>query len=116
METQEIFKDGGEWMGKYYPKLKDVNQAILKRQTPSNSDFFVYEPGNGTHYEVLFSTYNHYGQHTVMTIINMRKSMILMQPMDLINIGYMREKLDLGEGDCYALIPLINKYFEELGR
>lgn len=113
---QTIFETGGEWMGKYYPKLKDVNEAIVKRRGPTNQDYFQYEPGNGTRYDVLFSTYNDgYGQKTVMTLVNMRKAMILTQQMDLINMGYMKEKLDLGEGDCYALIPLINFYFAELG-
>ena len=113
---QEIFKAGGVWQGMYYPKLKNVNQAICRRISPSDADYFHYEPGNGTRYDVLFSTYNDgYGQKTVMTLVNMRKAMIISNEMSLVNIGYMQEKLDLGEGDCYALIPLINHYLEELG-
>jgi len=113
---QEIFKAGGVWQGMYYPKLKNVNEATCKRVAPHNADYFHYEPGNGTRYEVLFSTFNDgWGSKTVMTLVNMRKAMIISNEMSLVNIGYMQEKLDLGEGDCYALIPLINHYLEELG-
>ena len=113
---QEIFKAGGVWQGVYYPKLKPIFAAVPSAVEAEFCSYFQYEPGNGTRYDVLFSTYNDgYGSKTVMTLVNMRKAMIISNEMSLVNIGYMQEKLDLGEGDCYALIPLINHYLEELG-
>ena len=111
------YQSGGIFYDKYYPALRPVNQAIKKLKTADFSAFYLYEPGNATRYEVLFTTYNDgYGPKTVMTLINFRKSMIITNEMSPTSLGYMQEKLDLGEGDCYALIPLINQYLEELGR
>ena len=103
--------------GKFFPALKPIHAAVRKAGKVTKSEFYHYEPGNGTRYEVAFITYDYgFGLETVMTVANMSKSMVIPSYM-LTNsqIGYMQEKLDLGEGDCYALMPLINHYLEELG-
>lgn len=109
------FSAGGEQFGKYFPPLKPVAAAV-SRVHNDESYSCVYQPGNGTRYEVAFSRYNiGNGPETVMTIINMRKAMIIPSYMGMHSIGYMTEKLGLGEGDCYALIPLINAYITDRG-
>ena len=113
MNTEHNFEKGGVIFGKFFPGLKLASMAISKSKN-IESVFFAYEPGNMTRYEVLFS--NLANQRVVMTIINMRKSMELSGPLNEYSIGYMQEKLGLSEGDCYALIPLINHYFEEMGK
>lgn len=111
------FEKGGELYGCYYPALKPVAAAIKESEAPFHSAYYVYEPGNATRYQVLFNTTKtKWGLETVMTLVNFRKSMIIpgkfLSPSQ---IGYMHEKLDINEGDCYALMPLINNYLEELG-
>lgn len=100
---------------RFYPALKTVSEASTRLHV-AESVSCVYQPGNGTRYEVVFSKFDHgYGPETVMTIINMRKAMIIPSAMGMHSLGYMQEKLGLGEGDCYALIPLINSYLEDEG-
>jgi hypothetical protein len=111
--TEHDFEKGGVIFGKFFPGLKLPSAAVSKSKNVE-SVFYAYEPGNMTRYELLFS--NLANQRVVMTIVNMRKSMELSGPLNEYSIGYMTEKLGLGEGDCYALIPLINHYFEELGK
>lgn len=108
------YEKGGEMFGGYYPPLKPPLTAIKGFTLPVKSVFYIYEPGNGTHYEVLFTTYNNvYGRETVMTLVNFRKSMVLPGPVEMHSLDYMQEKLQINEGDCYALIPLINQFFKE---
>lgn len=111
------FSKGGEINDMYFPALKPVDEAIKSSALPTHSSFFNYQPGNGTLYEVVFTTWSPRpgSTRTVMTLVNFRRSMEVSGKMDLYSLGYMREKLGFGEGDCYALIPLINRYFEELG-
>ena len=112
------FEKGGQHYGVYFPALRPAYAAIKGSGKFIHSAFYEYEPGNATRYEVAFNTIDHgYGPETVMTVVNFRKSMIVNGPMfSPSQIGYMKEKLDIGEGDCYALMPLINHYFEELGK
>ena len=110
------FQAGGEQYGVYFPALKTVGESIKSQVGLINSVFYDYQPGNGTRYEVLFNTFEtKHGRRTVMTLVGFRKSMELSGSMGLHSIDYLREKLGLGGGDCYALIPLINAYFEEVG-
>lgn len=100
---------------KFFPALKPVSAASTRAHV-DESYSCVYQPGNGTRYEVVFSKFNNgLGPEIVMTIVNMRKAMIIPSQMGMHSLGYMQEKLGLGEGDCYALIPLINSYLEEQG-
>jgi hypothetical protein len=100
---------------RFYPALKSVAEASTRAHN-ANSYSCVYQPGNGTRYEVVFSEFNNgNGPEIVMTIVNMRKAMIIPSQMGMHSLGYMQEKLGLGEGDCYALIPLINDFLEEQG-
>jgi hypothetical protein len=100
---------------KFYPALKPVAASISRGHT-AESYSCVYQPGNGTRYEVVFSEFDiGNGPETVMTIVNMRKAMIIPSQMGMHSLGYMQEKLGLGEGDCYALIQLINDYLNERG-
>lgn len=112
------FETGGVHNDLYFPPLKDADKAIVKVVVSDFSAFYHYEPGNGTRYEVVFSTYNDgFGEKTVMTLVNFRKTMVLTSEMRWASqIGYMKEKLGLGEGDCYALMPLINQYLEDLNK
>jgi hypothetical protein len=101
---------------KFFPALKHVSEAT-SRVHVNESYSCVYQPGNGTRYEVVFSKFNNgNGPEIVMTIVNMRKAMIIPSQMGMHSLGYMQEKLSLGEGDCYALIPLINDYLENEGQ
>jgi len=107
------FSKGGEDFGRYYPALKPISEACKQFADNAYCSFYQYEPGNGTRYDVIFSRYpTKYGIQTVMTIANMGKSMILSGEVGMHSLGYMKEKLNLGEGDCYALIPLINHFYE----
>ena len=111
------YQVGGEEYGVYYPALKPVDQAIKVQHGIINSVFYDYQPGNGTRYEVLFNSFEtKYGRRTVMTIINMNASMELNGSLGIMSIGYMKEKLGLLDGDCYAIIQLVNTYLEELGK
>ena len=112
------FETGGVYYDLYFPALKPVDRAIRKVRATDSSSFYHYEPGNGTRYEVIFTAYNAgFGPEVVMTLVNFRKAMVITGPMfSPSQIGYMKEKLDMGEGDCYALMPLINHYLEELGQ
>lgn len=106
------YNAGGEYDGAYYPALKPLSEAI-RRESPSLCQFFIYEPGNGTRYDVLISTFNtgYSVQHNV-SIVNMGRSMMFSGPFSMVALSYMKEKLNLNYGDCYALIPLINAYLE----
>jgi hypothetical protein len=111
--TEHDFEKGGVIFGKFFPGLK-VPAVAVRVSKNIESMYFDYEPGNMTRYQVLFSDLA--GQRVVMTIVNMRKAMELSGPMNETSIGYMEEKLGLNAGDCYALIPLINHYFDERGQ
>ena len=111
------FQSGGEEFGVYFPALKSVGEAIKSQAIDYSSVFYDYQPGNGTRYEVLFNSFRtKYGRRTVMTIVNMNASMELNGELGIVSIGYMKEKLGLLDGDCYALIQLVNSYLEELGQ
>jgi hypothetical protein len=110
------FEKGGEAYGMYFRPLKPVAAATVTN-APTLGNFYHYEPGDGTRYEVIFSTYNTgYGLQTVMTLVNFNSSMVIPGRMDLVDIDYMHEKLKLTHGSCYALMPLINYYLNEIGR
>lgn len=108
------FKEGSSHGSVYYPPLKSVPQAIEDSDFGGKSVFYRYEPGNATRYEVLFSTYRTpWGLETVMTVVNFGKSMVISGPMHSTSqVWYMKGKLDMNEGDCYALMPLVNHYLE----
>ena len=112
------FENGSVQNGQYYPALRPMAKAIRRDSPPIYTAAYEYEPGNATRYVVVFNTYDFgYGQETVMTVANMNTSMIIPGPFfSPAQIGYMVEKLKLLEGDCYALMPLINHYLEELGK
>lgn len=111
------FQKGGVLGGLYYPALQPINKAIKRGYLTSDSTYYVYEPGNATKYEVIFTTYNDgYELKTVMTLANMGKSMYIAGAMTLTALGYLEEKLGLNKGDCYALIPLINHYMADRGQ
>ena len=106
------FEAGGVAFGGYFPALKNVNASIRRRK----GDFFVYEPGNGTRYDVLFGVQDTgFGEEVVMSVVNMRKCMIISGQVGIQSMSYIQEKLELGAGDCYALIPLINFFIHERG-
>lgn len=108
------FQAGHEFGGVYFPPLKPVDKACVDMDGVGECVYVRYEPGNGTRYEVVFSCYvTQDGGQVLMTIVNMGKSMIIASKMGLYSLDYMHEKLGLGLGDCYALIPLINRYLEE---
>ena len=111
------YSKGGVVFNKFYPGLRPIHEAVRKDVPPFYTAFYVYEPGNATRYEALFNTYDDgFGRKTVLTLVNFRRSMIITNEMSITSLDYMQEKLGLGEGDCYALIPLINHYLEELGQ
>jgi hypothetical protein len=112
------FETGGEQYGMYFPPLRPLAKAIRRDTPPVYTAAYEYEPGNASRYVVVFNTYDFgYGQETVMTVANLNASMIVPGPFHSPSqIGYMAEKLGLLEGDCYALMPLINHYLEELGK
>ena len=100
---------------KYPPQ--PVGVAIKEQVGLLHAVYYDYQPGNGTRYEVLFNSFRtKYGRRTVMTIVNMNASMELNGELGIVSIGYMKEKLGLLDGDCYALIQLANTYLEELGQ
>lgn len=110
------FEKGGERFGIYFRPLKPVVSATVVRANASGS-FYHYEPGDGTRYDVLFSTYDTgYGLQVVMTLVNFNTSMIIPGRVDLIDLDYMHEKIKITHGSCYALMPLINHYLNEIGR
>ncbi len=113
------FEKGCVWYDLRFPALRPVPKAIQKSSgDPTYCRYFDYEPGNATRYEVAFCTYpTGNGLQTVMTIVNMHRSMVIPGRLEWsYQLGYMREKLELSDADCYALMPLINHYLEELGR
>ena len=111
------FQTGGVQNDVFYPALKPVGVAIKEQVGLLHAVYYDYQPGNGTRYEVVFNSFKtEYGRKTVMTVANFNCSMELNYPLGLVSIGYMKEKLGLREGDCYALIPLINTFLEELGQ
>ena len=112
------FETGSVQNGQYFPALRPMHAAITKDSPPVYTAHYEYEPGNATRYVVVFNTYDTgYGPETVMTVVNMNAAMIIPGPFHSPSqIGYMQEKLKLLEGDCYALMPLINHYLEEFGK
>lgn len=114
------FEKGGVHGGVHYPPLRPVELGAALRDMGEivHSAYYQYEPGNATRYDVIFTTYRaRWGQQTVMTVVNMKKCMVIPERLEWsYQLGYMQEKLELGAGDCYALMPLVNAYLEELGR
>lgn len=108
------FSKGGVIYGKFFPGIKHVSEAV-KRTNVSESVAYDYQPGNGTRYDVVFTT--DAAGETVMFLSNFRQGMIIPGPMyPDTSIGYMMEKMPkMQEGDCYALIPLINSFLEDQG-
>lgn len=111
------YEKGGEDCGCYYPPLKPVLDAIRFESGWKDHSYFHYEPGNGTRYEVIFTRFRtEYveGDRTVMTVICPRNAaMIVSGELGMYSLTYMQEKLKILEGDCYALIPLVNHYLKE---
>ena len=109
------FQKGGELLGTFYPALKPVSKAVRETRTLVHGNRYVYEPGNATRYEVVFATFmTDWGEETSMTLTNFGKCMVLSGPVGMYSLGYLQEKLGMKEGDCYALLQLINTYFKEL--
>jgi hypothetical protein len=105
------YQKGGEEYGRYYPALKPIKESTMYVSHVTPCSYYQYEPGNGTRYDVVFSEYpTKHGMQQLMTIANMGRSMILSGEVGMYSLSYMREKLGLGEGDCYALLQLINWY------
>lgn len=110
------YEKGGEEWGTYYPPLKAPWRGGI---VFSDGTYFHYEPGNGTRYEVLFTRFDtEYEKNRVaMTVLCPRNAaMIIPDELGLHSLGYMQEKLKMLEGDCYALIPLVNQYLKENAR
>jgi hypothetical protein len=107
------YAEGGTHLGAYYPSLKPVPEAIRF----TDGSYFHYEPGNGTRYEVIFTKFDaeHEKGQVVMTVVCPRRTaMFVDREMGMYSLGYMQEKLvGMYNGDCYALIPLINHYLKE---
>lgn len=103
----------------YYPQLKPLDQAVVACH-PVLGEFYHYEPGNGTRYEVILTRRiardPDYYPRVVVSIVNFGRgrSMVIPMgvPLDKHNISYMREKMGILEGDAWALIPLINRFME----
>lgn len=111
------FQQDNEIYGVLFPALLPVEKAI-KRQTGSvESRYYTYEPGNMTRYDVIFNVYDAgWGPEMVMTIINLNTAMVIPSRMHSpTQISYLKDKLGLGEGDCYALMQLINYHMEKAG-
>lgn len=110
--TEEFdFTKGGEFHGGYYPALKITGDGIVSYNEGA-STYYDYQPGNMTRYQVVFSKYPSEwgGTETLMSIVNMNTCMVIPGEMNMLSLDYMMEKLGLMRGDCYALIPLINRY------
>ena len=108
------FQKGGVINEVYFRPLKSVADATVRHETMGDSEYYHYEPGDGTRYEVLFNTYNTgYELQTVMTLVNFGTSMIIPFKLGLGDIGYMHEKLQITSGSCYALIQLANAFFKK---
>jgi hypothetical protein len=109
------FQQGGERDGIHYPALKPMSQA-LRDTGAARTIWYNYEPGNATRYEVSFTPRpDRWGGFEVVMAVTVpqRAAMVLNGKVGLHSLGYMREKLGMLDGDVYALMPLINKYFEE---
>ena len=110
MSDEFDFTKGGTFAGGYFPPLKSLSSA-LRSWEEASSIHFLYEPGNGTRYDVLLTTTQ--SGETTLTLINFRKAMVIPSEMGVWNMTYMQEKLGINLGDCYALIPLINSYLKK---
>lgn len=115
--------------GVYYPELKPLDKAI-RFMAEGHSQFFIYEPGNGTRYEV-FITFRHPGRGAFkdarfqedfpfgsICIVNFDRpcSMPLIPyRYSIDDVGYIADKMDILAGDAWALVPLINSFLEEHG-
>mgnify|MGYP005831235951 CR=1 FL=1 len=110
------YEKGGEEFGVYYPPLKPVAKAIKFSSVGPDSAYYHYEPGNGTRYEVVFvrhlNGYSEVEQVTMAVTCPRNAAMIVPEKLGMYSLGYMQEKLKMLEGDCYALIPLVNYHME----
>lgn len=118
MDAEFNYQQGGNEYGKYYPALKPTELAI-HCEAEGSSTYYHYEPGNGTRYEVIFTEIELKEQFEkeliiVMTIIQPRRRSMITPSYNfhMKDLGYMMEKLEMHEGDCYALIQLINIYLD----
>ena len=114
------FQRGGELHGKRYPKLKTLGESIVYVDPGIDRVYYHYEPGNMTRYEVIFSELSvEYDDEpmTVMTVMCPRqRCMVIPHRMfHMYDLDYMMEKLEMLEGDCYALIQLINHHLGRIG-
>jgi hypothetical protein len=103
----------------------NVEKIDMQRAIKFNSEravearYVVYEPGNDTRYEVLFTqvgtldTVDRYPNDVVVTVVNFRKAMLLSRGRGYLDWTYVAEKLDIGEGDAR---PLARLFSDVLGR
>lgn len=109
------YQKGGEDCGKYFPALKLVHDATVA-SADCKSVYYHYEPGNMTRYEVIFTRFNtkYETNKVVMTVFCPRNTSMVLpgDEMGMYSINYMQDKLGMSEGDCYALIQLINHYLK----
>lgn len=122
------FTKGGRVDDVSYPPLRPLEKACTHRAERGTSEFAVYEPGNGTRYEVLFARRgwipgeimldpaDDFFPRTVVAILNFGRPCVMVLPevrqLGLGNIDYMCKKMGIDAGDAYALIPLINDFLE----
>lgn len=116
------FQAGGVYGATYYPSLKSIGEALITNTGGGGQAYYYhYEPGNMTRYEVVFCEYTdtYDNQIVLMSIVNPRRATMMIplvrHEWGLHDIAYMKEKLGMGEGDCYALIPLINFHLKAMG-
>jgi hypothetical protein len=111
------FQKGGVIFRKYYPELKPIASALVHTSSgPNLGTYYHYEPGNMTRYEVIFTNFlDVYGETiTLMSVVCPRNAAMILPKykFEMYDLDYMQEKLGMGEGDCYALIQLINYHFD----
>lgn len=129
LEAKEFdFTKGGIVDGIHYPALRPLDQSLKYASQGSRCEFVVYEPGNGTRYEMFLGRrgpmmpdprlgeMDEYFPRNFIAIVNFGRPRCMSFPtvrrFGLANIDFICEKMDVQAGDAYALIPLINDFLE----
>jgi hypothetical protein len=99
--------------GAYVSDVRTPEESIRYATDEGVATFYLYEPGNATRYEVVFTSIpgQLHGGRDYMSVVNFRKAMEVHQGMGEHSVSYMQEKLNLGISDCYALSKLIEHHF-----
>ena len=93
-----------------------IRSGIVSSEIDDNVECIVYEPGNGTRYELVFVQMSDavlrmigYRPSSVMvTLVNIRGKTMFATKGAFLHPGYVKEKMDIGISDAYVLAEIIS--------